>query len=68
MRCGTPWALHSDGGHHHDNQKECAEFKENEKRGRERLGKLTVPKGEKVSSMKGSDFTITKVIDKASPN
>jgi type VI protein secretion system component Hcp len=33
-----------------------------------RLGKLTAPKGEKVSSMKGSDFTITKVIDKASPN
>jgi type VI protein secretion system component Hcp len=33
-----------------------------------RFGKLTAPKGEKVSSMKGSDFTITKVIDKSSPN
>jgi type VI protein secretion system component Hcp len=34
----------------------------------QRLGKLTAPKGEKVSSMKGSDFTITKVVDKSSPN
>jgi hypothetical protein len=30
------------------------------------LRKLTAPKGEKVSSMKGSDFTITKVVDKSS--
>jgi type VI protein secretion system component Hcp len=29
--------------------------------------KLTMPKGEKVSSMKGTDFSITKHIDKGSP-
>jgi type VI protein secretion system component Hcp len=32
-----------------------------------RHAKLTVPKGEKVASMKGSDFSITKHIDKSSP-
>jgi hypothetical protein len=32
-----------------------------------RFAKLAVPKGEKVTSMKGSDFTITRPIDVSSP-
>jgi hypothetical protein len=32
-----------------------------------RNAKLTVPKGEKVTSMKGADFHFTKHIDKGSP-
>jgi hypothetical protein len=29
--------------------------------------KLTVPKGQKVTSMKGNDFHIVKLVDKSSP-
>jgi hypothetical protein len=32
-----------------------------------RHAKLTVPKGQKVTSMKGNDFHMVKLVDKASP-
>jgi type VI protein secretion system component Hcp len=47
--------------------KKSSSTAKNSKNALKRHPKLAVPKGEKVSSMKGTDFSITKHIDKASP-
>jgi type VI protein secretion system component Hcp len=47
--------------------KKSSSAAKNSKNALKRHPKLAVPKGEKVSSMKGTDFSITKHIDKASP-